>query len=1267
MAKTAQATLVINADTSKASKAISKLIKNAVDGPNKALSKTSVNIDAVNDALKSNATSATLIKQKQGYLKTAVAQATEKLQAQRKALYDIKKLPNSDATIEYQKTLTREISNTEAKLKSLTKQMYRTSSVFAEQLKGMGSKLRSKGDSLYRLGNDLSNATMPLQNAFKDGVNSASAFSTKTSKVHSILVANGDAAAGQMQKIKRQVMALSNESGVSAKRLMEDTYQAISAGVKGKKAVAEVGAAEKLATAGFTDSAHALDVLTTITNAYGEAAGSANHQASVLITTQNLGKVTVDELSQTMARVIPIARMNHVSLEDLSAGYVALTKNGIKSGNATVYLKQMYSEFGKSGSKASKALQQSTGQTFDEFLAKGHSVGDALKVLQQYSETTGTKFQDLWSNMNAKSAAGSLLQNLDDYDTALSKLKNKSTDKTLSKAYEEMMNSPERRMKRLQNSIQNMKLNLGEALLPTLEPMVQSVTKAISSVSDAFQKLGPHTQGFVAKSLAAFAFVGPLITKLSSIPTVLGGISSIAGGALGGIAGTIAKISTAFSGLKSMKANPFSFLAAGQSLGSAASGLKGLASGASLANPAMLKTVAIIAAVAAAAILATKMIKHLHKRLGEKSKVQSAADKYQQAKINYQKGTGSKDAVVAAKASYDQAQAAYKKQYGKPAKVKFKSEADFDKTTYKNHVKAAKDYAKQAKEAAKANGANGKQQKEAYAQAYAKMLKVQEAQKKTTKGAKELAKANQAAAKAIAKANKQSKKDGVQKISKNKTVIQADKSDVNKKIQTAAKTGKSAKAKIKIEADTSGVSKQLDKLDEDIQKVSKKAKKIKAKIDAKGADKQIKNITKNLKSIKTKKAKISVHITKTGEDPKKLAKQIDGLSSKKVTAKVHIKQVGGKAKDVAKMFGSMSNRSIKVGIDTSGAGSKLTTLANNIKNIKSKKANIKVHISKTGENPKAISKQIGTLKNKSVSVKVKVKQSGTSVTKIASAINKLRSKSVTVKVQTKGSIASFKSLTKVANSTAKSISGKKLKVQKPSTSAAVSAVRRMKSQIVNILHSISSLKWKINRPRVPVFSMSGSFNPETGAVPHISVGWRKRAMQLGQILTSPTIFGMDNGQFLGAGEAGPEAVIGTHSLSELVYSAAQQSTLDMIRNTNNEYDKYYSGMLKAQENDYGYKYAQSLNNGITPDDLGYVDYSQEIVPPAQTMTNNNSSTNVGEIVFSPNIVMGSNSGGDPNNGNTEAEKLMRELKALGPEFVDYIMQKLSERQEAAYA
>ena len=83
-----------------------------------------------------------------------------------------------------------------------------------------------------------------------------------------------------------------------------------------------------------------------------------------------------------------------------------------------------------------------------------------------------------------------------------------------------------------------------------------------------------------------------------------------------------------------------------------------------------------------------------------------------------------------------------------------------------------------------------------------------------------------------------------------------------------------------------------------------------------------------------------------------------------------------------------------------------------------------------------------------------------------------------------------------------------------------------------------NFKWP--KLKMPHFSVKGSANPLdwfSQGVPKISVDWYAKAMPSGMILNNPTIFGMNNGKFLGGGEAGPEAVIGVGSLQSIIRAA----------------------------------------------------------------------------------------------------------------------------------
>lgn len=112
-----------------------------------------------------------------------------------------------------------------------------------------------------------------------------------------------------------------------------------------------------------------------------------------------------------------------------------------------------------------------------------------------------------------------------------------------------------------------------------------------------------------------------------------------------------------------------------------------------------------------------------------------------------------------------------------------------------------------------------------------------------------------------------------------------------------------------------------------------------------------------------------------------------------------------------------------------------------------------------------------------------------------------------------------------------------------------SKANEVRSEIKSLEKAFSNARFEFNRNiELPHFSMSGSFDVKTGSVPDINVSWYKKAMASGMILNSATIFGFDNraGTFLGGGEAGSEAVVGTSSLMRMIRMSVNASIMPFV-------------------------------------------------------------------------------------------------------------------------
>lgn len=328
---------------------------------------------------------------------------------------------------------------------------------FNREIDGSGDAVTNLAVSLMAAG--LQGKLGDVVDAIKECVKVAAEFETALAKVSNIADANG----GDMDAMRKKLMALSNETGQSAVELAEATYGALSAGMDTAGAVDFVSKATKLATGGFTDNAAAVDILTTVLNGYNMELDKAGEVSDYLIATQNLGKTTVGELAGSLGEVLPVAAAYHVEMDNLSSAMAILTGNGIATADSTTYLKSMLNDLGDRGSAVSKTLREKTGSSFSSLMEQGYSLGDVMEILGQAVDGDKSAFNELWSSSEAGVGALSLLSaGSKGYNEVLNKMR-ESVGAT-EQAYAKMADTTAMSQQRLENAFQNLKVAVGNEL-----------------------------------------------------------------------------------------------------------------------------------------------------------------------------------------------------------------------------------------------------------------------------------------------------------------------------------------------------------------------------------------------------------------------------------------------------------------------------------------------------------------------------------------------------------------------------------------------------------------------------------------------------------------------------------------------------------------------------------------------------------------------------------------------------------------------------------
>lgn len=344
--------------------------------------------------------------------------------------------------------------------------------------------------------------------ALLECADASAAFETSIAKVYTL----ADESVVSQTAMKEQIVSIASEYGQAATDIGEAVYNALSAGVDTANALDFVRQSTQLSIAGFTDAATSVDVLTTVLNSYQMSADQTEAVASKLVKTQDLGKVSVDQLGKVFGRIIPSAAAYSVNLDNISSAYALMTANGINAENTTTYLSTMMDELADSGSDVAGILKNQTGKSFSELMASGSTLGDVLDILGKSVNGDSTAFSNLWSSATAGRGALALFNaGAEKFNSTLNVMANSSG--SVAANYQKMAATSEFASQRVQVAAQNLKIAVGDQLNPVLNKLKSAGADVLNVAAD-----------WVSQNPTVISAVTGLVTALSALATGLSAI-----------------------------------------------------------------------------------------------------------------------------------------------------------------------------------------------------------------------------------------------------------------------------------------------------------------------------------------------------------------------------------------------------------------------------------------------------------------------------------------------------------------------------------------------------------------------------------------------------------------------------------------------------------------------------------------------------------------------------------------------------------------------
>lgn len=531
--------------------------------------KLNTELKEVNKALKLDPSNAKLLAEKEKILADSVKKAKEELAALQAVQDQVEKqYASSDidrgAYLEFQtriakaqqnierleakqkefsETVKASMESAEQKTVTFTEKVTEAGKAMKEALQTAGDGISEYGSKVEGAGKKLSPVSAAVGTAGAATVKMAWDFEDSMAKVSTI----ADTTAVPIEALEKQIKELSDATGVSAGEIAENVYNAISAGQSTGDAVNFVSKATNLARAGFAETGDALDLLSTIMNAYGLEADQVEKVSNNLITTQNLGKTTVAQLSTAMGKVIPTAKSTGVNLDELCGAYAVMTSNGVATAETTTYLNGMLNELGKQGSTAAKAFAAGTehikagGLSMAEAMEQGWSLTDVLSVLDEQATASGTSINNMFSSAEAGKAANILWDNAAKLNSAVEQM-GESAGAT-GAALEKMETSSHTAEVAI-NQVKNSAMGFGQTASGMLAPYLQKLASMIQGATDKLNGMDESQKRVVVTVALLIAALGPGLVVLGKVIATVGTITSGIGSLIGLVSGTIIPVIT---------------------------------------------------------------------------------------------------------------------------------------------------------------------------------------------------------------------------------------------------------------------------------------------------------------------------------------------------------------------------------------------------------------------------------------------------------------------------------------------------------------------------------------------------------------------------------------------------------------------------------------------------------------------------------------------------------------------------------------------------
>ena len=520
---------------------------------------TSTELREIDRTIKTAGDSATVWKQKQDVLTTALEQSRAKLKLLEDAESDVREqakkgLINSEQVRAFERETEKarsevkkyesQIESASEKIKELGDESNKTAddvNEFADSTKDAGeqAKISASGGITAMtvalgtlIADGIRKAAGELKDFTEEVVKTGAEFESKMSNVKAI----SGATAEEFEKLN----AKAQKMGATTKFTAAETADAFSymamAGWKANDMIAGIDGVLSLAAASGEDLATTSDIVTDAMTAFGLSADKANHFADVLAVASSNANTNVGMMGETFKYVAPIAGSLGYTVEDIAENIGLMANSGIKASQAGTALRSIITRLSTDAGASSKSLgalgilTEKLGVEFYNADGSARDFGDVLaETREKWKDLTDEQQTEYGSKIAGQEAISGFLAIMNSAPADIDKLKNsiENCDGAAQNMAGTMIDNLSGDMTIFESAVDGMKISLAKEFTPVLRDLVQYATEKVPDVEKVLEKVFEIAEKLIKESADDLP---KLIEKSKELLPVVAGI----GGAFAG-------------------------------------------------------------------------------------------------------------------------------------------------------------------------------------------------------------------------------------------------------------------------------------------------------------------------------------------------------------------------------------------------------------------------------------------------------------------------------------------------------------------------------------------------------------------------------------------------------------------------------------------------------------------------------------------------------------------------------------------------------------